>query len=212
MRLIIKDILLFSLFHTSVAELPKSFNEKESQIQFLLMVCKMRGMTVKEIQAEITSTLKIDISINSLYNRLQRYEEINAKELQELKKSNHAYISRIMEFVNHFAYYRKVILTTIHAPKNKQSITPALLFRTTDLLQKLDQTEFAMLEKIPDIFSWKRFNYTGVRDPRFNIGIDDDQDEKSIDQCVTAIEQIPIPPDLRELQSKTENEKLMERK
>ena len=68
--------------------MPKSLNEKESQIQCLLMVCKMRGMTVKEIQAEIISTLKVDNSINSLYNRLQRYEEMNAKQLQELKKSN----------------------------------------------------------------------------------------------------------------------------
>jgi len=173
----------------------------------------MRGMTVKEIHAEITSTLKIDISINSLYNRLQRYEEINAKQLQELKKSNHAYISRIMELVNHFAYYRRVILSTINDPKNKESITPALLFRTTDLLQKLDQTEFTMLEKIPDIFSWKRFNNTmSGRDPRFNICIDDDQDEKSINEYVTAIEQIPIPPDLMELQVKTENEKLQDSK
>ncbi len=193
--------------------MPKSFNEKESQIQFLLMVCKMRGMTVKEIRAEITSTLKIDISINSLYNRLQRYEEINAEQLQELKKSNHAYISRIMELVNHFAYYRKVILSTINDPNNKQAITPSLLFRTTDLLQKLDQTEFSMLEKIPDIFSWKRFNSTmSGRDPRFNLYRDDDQDEKSIDEYVAAIEQLPIPPDLIELQSKTENEHLLESK
>lgn len=173
----------------------------------------MRGMTVKEIHQEITSTLKIDISINSLYNRLQRYEEINAKQLQELKKSNHAYISRLMELINHFAYYRKVILTTIKDPTNKQSITPALLYKATELLQKLDQTEFSMLEKIPDIFSWKRFNSTmSGRDPRFNIYKDDDQDEKSIDEYVTAIEQIPIPPDLLELQSKTENEYLSENK
>lgn len=192
--------------------MPKSFNEKESQIQFLLMVCKMRGMTVKEIHAEIKSTLNIDISINSLYNRLQRYEEINAKELQELKKSNHAYISRIMELVNHFRYYRKNILATINDPKNKQSITPALLYKATELLQKLDQIEFNMLEKIPDLFSWKRFNNTSVRDPRFNIGRDDDQDEKSIDEFIAAIEQHPIPPDLLELQSKTEYEKLTESK
>lgn len=191
--------------------MPKSFNEKESQIQFLLMVCRIRGMTVKEIHAEITSTLKIDISINSLYNRLQRYDEINAKELQELKKSNHAYISRIMELVNHFAYYRKVILSTINDPKNKHAVTPALLFRTTDLLQKLDQTEFNMLEKIPDIFSWKRFNHPDIQDPRFNV-YRGDQDEKSIDQYVTTIEQIPIPADLLELQSETENEKLSENK
>ncbi len=192
--------------------MPKSFNEKESQIQFLLMVCKMRGMTVKEIQAQIKSTLKIDISINSLYSRLQRYEEINAKELQELKKSNHAYISRIMELVNHFRYYRKNILATINDPKNKQAITPALLYKATELLQKLDQTEFTMLEKIPDIFSWKRFNNTiSGRDPRFNMGRVDDQDEKSIDEYIAAIEQIPIPPDLLELQSKTENEKLLEK-
>ncbi len=66
-----------------------------------------------------------------------------------------------------------------------------------------------MLEKIPDIFSWKRLNSTvSGRDPRYNIGGDDDQDEKSIDEYVTAIEQIPIPPDLMELQSKTEDEKL----
>lgn len=196
---------------SSLSEMPKSFNEKESQIQFLLMVCRMRGMTVKEIHAEITSTLKIDISINSLYNRLQKYDEINAKELQELKKSNHAYISRIMELVNHFAYYRKVILSTINDPKNKHAVTPALLFRTTDLLQKLDQTEFNMLEKIPDIFSWKRFNHPDIKDPRFNV-YRGDQDEKSIDQYVTAIEQIPIPADLLELQSETENEKLSENK
>jgi len=188
--------------------MPKSFNEKESQIQFLLMVCKMRGMTVKEIHAEIRSTLKIDISINSLYSRLQRYEEINAKELQELKKSNNAYISRIMELVNHFGYYRRNILSTINDPNNKQSITPALLFRATDLLQKLDQTEFDMLEKIPDLFSWKRFNNPSIRDPRFNRNIDDDQDGKSIDEYVTAIEQIPVPYDLIELQSKTDNENL----
>jgi hypothetical protein len=79
-------------------------------------------------------------------------------------------------------------------------------------LQKLDQTEFAMLEKIPDIFSWKRSNNIGVRDPRFNMYRDDDQDEKSIEQYVTSIEQIPIPLDLIELQSKTENEKLLENK
>lgn len=172
------------------------------------MVGKMRGLTVKEIHQEITSTLKIDISINSLYNRLQRYEEINAKELQELKKSNYAYISRIMELVNHFRYYRKNILATINDPNHKLSVTPALLMRATDLLQKLDQTEFAMLEKIPDIFSWKRFNSRGMRDPRYNVGIDDDQNEKSMDEYIAAIEQIPLPPDLMELQSRTENENL----
>ncbi len=192
--------------------MPKSFNEKESQIQFLLMVCKMRGMTVKEIHEEIKTTLKIDISINSLYNRLQKYEEINAKELQELKKSNYAYISRIIELVNHFRFYRKNILATINDPNNKQSITPALLYRATDLLQKLDQTEFAMLEKIPDIFSWKRFNNPSIRDPRFGLGRDDNQDEKSIDEYVTAIEQIPIPLDLIELQSKTQHEHMVESK
>lgn len=188
--------------------MPKSFNEKESQIQFLLMVCKMRGMTVKEIHTEIISTLKIDISINSLYNRLQRYEEINTKQLQELKKSNHTYISRIMELVNHFAYYRKVILSALNDPKNKQSITPALLFRTTDLLQKLDQTEFSMLEKIPDIFAWKRFNNLSARDPRYGLNKHNDTDEKSIDEYVCSIEQIPIPSDLEELQSTIGTENL----
>src|SRR5690606_15347427 len=116
----------------------------------------------------------------------------------------------IMDLVNHFKYYRKNILATINDPNNKQSVTPALLFRATDLLQKLDQTEFAMLEKVPDIFSWKRFHNTSVRDPRFNMYRDEDEDEKSIDEYVTAIEQIPIPPDLLELQSRTEHEKLSE--
>ena len=99
-----------------------------------------------------------------------------------------------MELVNHFAYYRKTILATINDPNNKQSITPALLFRTTDLLQKLDQTEFNMLEKIPDIFSWKRFNNTmSGHDPRFSIGSDDDQDEKSIDEYVVTLSKYPFP-------------------
>lgn len=34
-------------------------------------------------------------------------------------------IPRIMELVNHFAYYRKTVLATINDPKNTQSITPA---------------------------------------------------------------------------------------
>jgi maltooligosyltrehalose synthase len=184
--------------------MPKSFNEKESQIQFLLMVCKMRGMTVKEIQAEIKLTLKIDISTNSLYNRLQKYEEINAKELQELKKSNHAYISRIMELVNHFRFYRKTILTTLNNPKNKQAITPALLYKATELLQKLDRTEFNMLERVPEIFSWKR----GLS-PSFSSNVHHDHNEKSIEEYVTSIEQIPIPSDFEDLQSKVEDENLV---
>ncbi len=113
-----------------------------------------------------------------------------------------------MELVNHFAYYRKVILSALNDPKNKQSITPALLFRTTDLLQKLDQTEFSMLEKIPDIFAWKRFNNLSARDPRYGLNKYNDTDEKSIDEYVCSIEQIPIPSDLEELQSTIGTENL----
>jgi len=191
--------------------MPKSFVDKESQIQYFLMVCKMRGMTIKEIHAEITSTLKIDISINSLYNRLQTYEESNAKHFHELKKSNHAYISRIMELVNHFEYYRKVIMTVLNDPKNKQSITPSMLFKSTELLQKLDQTEFNMLERIPDIFSWKQINNHGGRDPRYGLNIEDSINEKNIDEYVLSIEQIPVPYDLQALQHKTENESIVDK-
>lgn len=41
------------------------------------MVCKKRGMTVKEIHSEMTSTLKIDTSNSSLSNRVHKYKEIN---------------------------------------------------------------------------------------------------------------------------------------
>lgn len=169
----------------------------------------MRGMTVKETHSEIKSTLKIDISINSLYNRLQRYEEINAKELQELKKSNHTYISRMMDLLNHFGYYRKIIMAVLNDPKNKQSINSASLYKAIELLQKLDQTEFSMLEEIPELFSWKRFNNIGQRNPFYNSSMNDDQNEKSIEEYVTSIEQIPIPADLEELQSNTEDENLL---
>ena len=63
-----------------------------------------------------------------------------------------------MELLNHFTCYRRVKLSILHDTKNKQTITPTLLFKTTDILQKMGQTEFSVLEKIPDMFSWKRFN------------------------------------------------------
>ena len=194
--------------------MPKSFNEKELQIQYMIMVCRMRGMSMKDIHREIISTLKIDISLNSLYNRLQKYEEFNAQQILDLRKSNNAYLSRIMEILNHFVYYRKVIPSTLHDPKYKQDVTPALLFKVSELLQKVDQAEFAMLEKIPDILSWKRFNQNNIggRNSLYNSGIDDDSSEKSIDEYIISMEQIPIPTDLEELQSRTEDEHFLEGK
>jgi hypothetical protein len=197
--------------------MPKSFIDKESQIQYLLMVCKMRGMTVKEIHAEITSTLKLDISINSLYNRLQKYEEVNVKYFSELKKSNHAYVSRIMEIVNHFSYYRRVLMNILYDKNTKQLIigNPSLLFKSIEMLLKVDQSEFTMLEKIPEIFTWKNTSNPRIRDPTYNIqpyNNDEEQNERSIDQYILSMEQIPVPRDLEELQRKTENENLPENK
>jgi hypothetical protein len=196
--------------------MPKSFSDKESQIQYFLMVCKMRGMNVKEIHSEITSTLKIDISINSLYNRLQKYEEINVKYFNELKKSNHAYVSRIMEIVNHFSYYRSVLMNLLYDKDTKQLTTnPSLLFKTVEMLQKVDQSEFAMLEKIPEMFTWKPTSNSIIRNPIYNkqpYNNDEDENERSIDQYILSMEQIPVPRDLEELQRKTENENLSESK
>lgn len=183
--------------------MPKSFADKESQIQYFLMVCKMRRMTVKEIHSEMCSTLKIDISVNSLYNRLERYEEINAKYFNELKKSNHAYTSRMMEIVNHFSYYRKLLLSLLYDQNNKQIINnPSLVFKMIDILQQLDKTEFSMLERIPDIFSWKKFTNQYLSTNEII------HDEKSIDEYVLSLEQIPIPDDLHALQSKIEDENM----
>ena len=101
-------------------------------------------MTVKEIHCEITSTLKIDISINSLYYRLQKYEEVNVKYFHELRKTNHAYISRIMELVDHFGYYRHILMNLLNNAEIKQLVTtnPSLLFKTIEMLKKVDHFEF----------------------------------------------------------------------
>lgn len=193
--------------------MPKSFNDKELQIQYLLMVCKMRGMTVKEIHSEITSTLKIDISINSLYNRLQKYQEVNVKYFNELKKSNHAYISRIMEIVNHYSYYRQLLMNVLYDPNTKQLTTNSLLLsKTIEMLQKVDQTEFTMLEKIPDIFAWKHASNSMVMNSVYGARPYDDENERSMDQYILSMEQIPVPSDMEELQHKTENENLLESK
>ena len=86
------------------------------------------------------------------------------------------------------------------------------IFRTADLLQKPDQTEFSMLEKIPDIFSGKPFNNIGGRNPLYNSSLGDEVNEISMNEYVFSIEQIPAPYDLEELQSKTEDEHLSESK
>lgn len=196
--------------------MPKSFNDKESQIQYFLMVCKMRGMTVKEIHAEITSTLKIEISINSLYNRLQKYEEVNAMCFNELKKSNHTYVSKIMEIANHLSYYRRVLMNILYDKDTKEPIitNPSLLFKTIEMLQKVDQSEFAILEKIPEMFAWRHNDNIMIRDSIYDKPSrnNEEENERSIDQFILSMEQIPVPRDLEELQHKTENENRSESK
>lgn len=100
-------------------------------------------------------------------------------------------------------------MAVLNDPKNKQSINSASLYKSIELLQKLDQTEFSMLEEIPELFSWKRINDIGGRNPLYSSSMNDDQNEKSIEEYVTSIEQIPVPADLEELQSKTEDENLL---
>jgi hypothetical protein len=176
----------------------------------------MRGMAVKEIHSEITSTLKIEISINSLYNRLQKYEEINVKYFNELKKSNHAYLSRIMEIVNHISYYRRVLMNILYNQSTKQLITTnfSLLIKSIEMLHKLDQTEFAMLERIPEMFAWKPTSNSTIRDSIYDEQShnNNDENERSIDQYILSMEQIPVPRDLEELQHQTETENLSESK
>lgn len=175
----------------------------------------MRGMSVKEIHSEITSTLKIDISISSLYNRLQKHDEVNVKYFNELKKSNHAYVSRIMEIMNHFSYYRSVLMNILYDTDTKQLITtnPSLLFKTIEMLQKVDQSEFAMLEKIPEMFTWKHTINSKIRDSVYDtLPYNNEDENKSIDQYILSMEQIPVPRDLEELQRETENESMSESK
>ncbi len=185
--------------------MPKSFNEKESHIQYLLMICKMRGLSVKEIHEQITSTLKIDISLSSLYSRIEKLEEVNASHFLELKKSNNAYIARIMEILNHFSFYRRLLTGLLYDKNTNQLITnPSLVFKAIEVLERVDQSEFKMLKEIPDIFAWKH-SKTGPRDPIFG---EDPYKDKSIEEYILNIEQIPIPQKLEELQSSIENENL----
>lgn len=185
----------------------KSFSEKESQIQYLLLICKMRGLSMKETHQQITSTLKIDISLSSLYNRIEKMEEANASHFQELKKSNNAYISRIMEIINHFTFYRRLLTGLLYDKNTNQLITnPSLVFKTIEVLEHIDQSEFKMLKEIPEVFAWK-YSKTGPRDSIY--GPDPyDSEEKSMEEYILNLEQIPIPHDLQELQEKIEDENI----
>jgi hypothetical protein len=82
------------------------------------------------------------------------------------------------------------------------------------MLQKVDQSEFVMLEKIPEMFTWKHTSSSSIRDSMYdtipyNNACDN---ERSIDQYIVSMEQIPVPRDLEELQHKTEKENLPESK
>lgn len=89
---------------------------------------------------------------------------------------------------------------------------PSLLFKSIEMLLKVDQSEFAMLEKIPEMFAWKHTSNSMIRDPMYqNHNYNNEgENEKSMDQYILSMEQIPVPRDLEELQIKTENEHLPE--
>lgn len=82
------------------------------------------------------------------------------------------------------------------------------------MLQKVDQSEFAMLEKVPEIFACKHTGNSIIRDPLCEDKPDnsEDENERTIDQYILSMEQIPVPKDLEELQHKTENENLPDSK
>lgn len=185
----------------------KSFSEKESQIQYLILIGKMRGLSVKEIHQQITSALKMDISLSSLYNRIEKMEEINANHFQELKRSNNAYIAKIMEILNHFSFYRRILTGLLYDKNTNQLITnPSLVFKAVEVLERVDQSEFKILKEIPEVLAWKQTKVL----PRDSVYGSDpyENEERSLEEYVLNIEQIPIPPELEELQNKIENENL----
>ena len=91
---------------------------------------------------------------------------------------------------------------------------PSLLFKSIEMLLKVDQSEFAMLEKIPELFAWKHNSNLRIRDPTYNKQPynSEEENDKSIDEYVLSMEQIPVPRDLEELQCDIENKNLSENK
>jgi len=133
-------------------------------------------------------------------------EEVNAETFHNMKKSNTAYINEVMTLKNHLDYYREILMSVLKGEEFKHQLTINQIMKLTEMLYKLDETQFNMLREMPKMFAWG-----GVRTQKGAAvygSINDEQSEKDISQYITNLEQIPVPTDLEELQTKTEDEKL----
>lgn len=186
--------------------MPKSFADSESQIMFMLMVCKMRNLSVPQIQAEIQEKLHINIDRSTLYTKIKKMTDDHAKEFHALKTSNTEYIANVMELKKHMAYYRALIEDTLYNSQWRQYVTPRLIYQAIELLKRIDETEFTMLKEMPQLFAWG-----GVKNQRTD-GMFGEKDEsalnKDIDQFVISMEQISVPRDIEKLQKEVEDKSL----
>lgn len=184
----------------------RTFADNESQILFLMMVCKMRGLSYKQIQAEIEENLHIHMSIGAITERIHRMTENNVKQFHDLKSSNDAYISNVIELKNHMDYYRRLVEATLHKAEFRQYVTPRLIYKAIEILKSIDETEFAMLKQMPDLFAWG-----GLKQRPGGTEFGEKNQEalsKTVDQFIISMEQIPVARDIEALQRQVEDKSL----
>lgn len=190
----------------------RNFAEKESQMMMFIMVAEMRGLSCDQIVEEMAVSLHIRVSHHTVYNYIRKMEEYDKTTFQELRQTgSSAYMAEVMKLLSHLKYYRSNIMRLLLDDEFKHQRTPAMIMKVHDMLFKLDQTQFNMLEAMPSMFGWKGLKSgTGVggRSQAVYGSAGDQESEKDISQYISALEQHPIPADLLELQSSTEYERL----
>ena len=184
----------------------RNFAEPESRLLFYIMVCQMKGYSVDQIVTECATNMHMAVSKTWVYTMIRKMEEVNAETFHNMKKSNTAYINEVMTLKNHLDYYREIIMSVLKGEEFKHQLTINQILKLLEALYKLDETQFNMLREMPKMFAWGGMRSSNGGPVYGSVG--DEHSEKDISQYITNLEQIPVPTDLEELQTKTEDEKL----
>jgi hypothetical protein len=189
----------------------RNFAEKESQMLMLIMVCEMRNLSIEQIVEEIALKLHIKVSYGTVYSYIKKMEQMDKDTFAEVKNSTSGfYINEVMKLKNHMRYYRANMMKMLNDKEFQSQLTPNLIMRIHDMMMKIDQTEFNMLEAMPTMFGGvKNLTKANVYGSTMTPDLEEDgEGGKDISQYISALEQHPIPQDLMELQASTEFDKL----
>ena len=196
--------------------MPKTFADTKSQMLFLVMVCKMRGLSLPEIKKEIEDNIHQQVSKTSIRNWIIDMEKEDERDFNKLRNSNSAYISEIMTIKKHYEYYRKLVMQTLYHPSFKMHVTPRLIYKAIEILALVDDREYLMLKQMPELFAWGAGGISPMQQgpnkglpPKDDVfGNLDPMKNASLEEYAISIEQIPIPEDLLQIQKDVEHKSL----